>query len=115
MDANYRGVICYTKARCNHLHTKRWKGCIVQSMKKKSVQLIVLIKMALFQISRYKYPGRYIGENTRLVYDLMQYTEYNAILGLLLMIDFEKAFDSGSWKFIDKILQFFNFGSSFRN
>ena len=42
-------------------------------------------------------PGRYIGENTRLVYDLMQYTEENNIPGILLMIDFEKAFDSVSW------------------
>ena len=38
--------------------------------------------------------GRYIGENIRLVYDLMSYTEENHIPGLLLLIDFEKAFDS---------------------
>ena len=30
------------------------------------------------------------------------------------MIDFEKAFDSVSWDFIDRTLQFFNFGTSFR-
>ena len=59
-------------------------------------------------------PGRYIGENTRLIYDLMRYTENHNIPGLLLMIDFEKAFDTVSWKFIDKTLQFFNFGPSFR-
>ena len=59
-------------------------------------------------------PGRYIGENTRLVYDLMQYTEENNIPGILLMIDFEKAFDSVSWNFIDKTLDLFNFGGSFR-
>ena len=34
---------------------------------------------------------------------------------LLLMIDFEKAFDSVSWKFIEKALNFFNFGSSIIN
>ena len=38
--------------------------------------------------------GRYIGENTRLLYDIMQYTEEQHIPGLLLLIDFEKAFDS---------------------
>ena len=59
--------------------------------------------------------GRYIGENTRLVYDLLQFTEENNIPGLLLLIDFEKAFDSLSWSFINKVLQFFNFGSSIRN
>ena len=44
-------------------------------------------------------PGRYIGENTRLIFDLMAYTEQNSIPGLLVLIDFEKAFDSISWSF----------------
>ena len=59
-------------------------------------------------------PGRYIGENTRLIYDIMHYTEENNIPGTLLMIDFEKAFDSVSWNFIQKSLQFYNFGPSFQ-
>lgn len=58
--------------------------------------------------------GRYIGENTRLVYDLLKYTEENDIPGLLLLIDFEKAFDSLSWAFIHKALKFLNFGESVR-
>ncbi len=40
--------------------------------------------------------GRYMGENTRLIYDIMQYTEDKDIPGLLLLIDYEKAFDSVS-------------------
>ena len=56
--------------------------------------------------------GRYIGENIRLIYDLMNYTEENSIPGLLLLIDFEKAFDSLSWQFILKALKFLNFGHS---
>lgn len=59
--------------------------------------------------------GRYIGENTRLMYDVMHYTEENDIPGMLLTIDFEKAFDSVSWKFINKVLQFFGFGNSIIN
>lgn len=58
--------------------------------------------------------GRYIGENTRLIYDLMHYTEQNNIPGLLLLIDFEKAFDSLSWSFITKVLKFLNFGPTVR-
>ena len=46
--------------------------------------------------------GRFIGENTRLIYDMLQYTEENDIPGLLILIDFEKAFDSLSWTFIHK-------------
>ena len=56
--------------------------------------------------------GRYIGENTRLIYDLMNNTKQNNIPGLLLLIDFEKAFDSLSWSFIQKVLKFLNFGPS---
>ena len=56
--------------------------------------------------------GRYIGENTRLVYDLMQLVDDKNIPGLLLLIDFEKAFDSLSWSFMRKVLSSFNFGPS---
>lgn len=44
--------------------------------------------------------GRYIGENTRFIFDLMAYTESLKIPGLLVLIDFDKAFDSISWEFI---------------
>jgi len=58
--------------------------------------------------------GRYLGENTRQIYDIMHYIEENNIAGLLLLVDFEKAFDSLSWNFIHKVLTFFNFGESIR-
>lgn len=35
-----------------------------------------------------------MGENTRLIYDIMNYTEQENIPGLLLLIDIEKAFDT---------------------
>lgn len=56
--------------------------------------------------------GRYIGENIRLMYDLLNYTESNKIPGMFLLIDFEKAFDSVSHDFILNILEKFNFGPS---
>ena len=58
--------------------------------------------------------GRYIGENTRLIYDILHITDKLDIPGLLLIIDFEKAFDSISWKFIEKVLNFLNFGESIK-
>ena len=54
--------------------------------------------------------GRYIGEIIRLLYDLLLYAETKTLPGLLLMVDFEKAFDSVSWTFIEKALHFSNFG-----
>ena len=55
-----------------------------------------------------------MGENLRLLYDLMDYIKHNDIPGLLLLIDFEKAFDSVSWEFMLKVLDFYNFGDSFK-
>ena len=56
--------------------------------------------------------GRFIGENIRLVYDVLFETKKQEIPGLLLSIDFQQAFDSISWKFIHKVLNYFNFGPS---
>ena len=59
--------------------------------------------------------GRYIGENIRLVYDILFETKQQQIPGLLLSIDFQQAFDSISWKFIHKVLDYFNFGPSIKS
>ena len=58
--------------------------------------------------------NRYIGENTRLIYDIMFCTEKYKIPGLLLLIDFEKAFDSIVWTFISKVLDLLYFGPIFK-
>ena len=47
-----------------------------------------------------------------MIYDLLHYTKENEIPGILLLIDFEKAFDSLSWSFINKTLETFRFGPS---
>ena len=54
--------------------------------------------------------GRFIGENTRLTYDIINECNSRKIPGLIILIDFEKAFDSISWEFIQKTLETFNFG-----
>ncbi len=57
--------------------------------------------------------GRYIGENTRLVYDVMNYLKEQNKNRMLLLIDFEKAFDTLSWKYILQVLESYGFGQSF--
>ena len=59
--------------------------------------------------------GRYIGENIRLVYDILFETKQQQIPGLLLSIGFQQAFDSVSWKCKYKVLDYFNFGPSIRS
>ena len=58
--------------------------------------------------------GRFIGCNIRQIEDLLIYSELQNTPGIILTIDFEKAFDSISWKFIDRALESFNFGPKFR-
>jgi len=54
--------------------------------------------------------GRYIGQNIRLILDIMKVTELKNLPGLALFIDFKKAFDTVDWNFLHKTLQAFNFG-----
>ena len=53
---------------------------------------------------------RFIGQNVRLLNDLMEYTDVKKISGIFLFIDFEKAFDSIEWNFIKRSLELFNLG-----
>ena len=55
-------------------------------------------------------PGRYIGDNLRLIYDLMFHLNENNLPGLLVSIDFEKAFDSVNWDYMHMVLKKFGFG-----
>ena len=57
---------------------------------------------------------RFIGQNVRLLNDLMTYAESNNLPGILLFIDFRKAFDTIEWDFIQKSIEMFNFGPNIR-
>ena len=56
--------------------------------------------------------GRFIGENIRLIDSIINYTANTNIPGLILLLDFEKAFDTLEWPFIEKTLQHYGFGLS---
>ena len=57
--------------------------------------------------------GRFIGENIRLISDIIEQHENKG--GMILFLDFEKAFDSLEWDFLFKVLNTMNFGPSFLN
>ena len=44
--------------------------------------------------------GPYIGENTRLINDILEQTEAHDIPRILLLLDFKKASDTVGWGFI---------------
>lgn len=48
--------------------------------------------------------GRYIGDNLRCLYDIIDYLNKNNKPGLLTALDFEKAFDSINWSYMRNVL-----------
>ncbi len=51
--------------------------------------------------------GRFIGCNIRLIEDIIIFTDKNNQTGILLNVDFEKAFYSINWKIIERSLHAF--------
>ena len=57
--------------------------------------------------------GRYIGENIRTLFDLINHAKFEQLEAYIAQIDFEKAFDSIEWPFLLKTMKLFNFGDDF--
>ena len=57
--------------------------------------------------------GRNIMDNIRSIADIFQFLKDESQPGIIMNIDFEKAFDSVSWEFMLLTLEQFNFGESF--
>jgi len=58
--------------------------------------------------------GRSIHENIRLIEDVLRYVDKNNLPGVMMCIDFKKAFDSIERNFIFYALKKLNFGAMFR-
>ena len=48
-----------------------------------------------------------MGQNIRLINDILEQTKLQDISGILLQLDFQKAFDTIEWKFIQNAIAFF--------
>ena len=59
--------------------------------------------------------GRFIGENVRLIQDIMFYTKQEEKTGIAIFIDFRKVFDTVEWDCLKAALQMFNFGPDIQN
>ena len=116
----YGVITCLPKGNKDKLYLKNWRpiSLLNTSYKLASACIAERLKCVLPGIINEDQTGfisgRFIGENIRLLYDVIDYAEKNAIPGMLLLIDFEKAFDSVSWEFLFDVLNFFNFGNDFK-
>ena len=116
-----RGQICLLpKKSKDPLRIKNWRpiSLLNQDYKLLAKTIASRIKSVLTKIidpdQTGFIKGRYIGENIIRTLDLLAFAEKENIPGLLISIDFEKAFDCLEWKFIEKALISFNFPDSIR-
>lgn len=103
----------------NRMHLENWRPISLLNFDYK-----ILTKLLSYRIQKYLpkliHPnqsgfvkGRFIGDAVRIIQDMLEFTNKKDIPGLLLFIDFEKAFDTIEWNFIWKAFERYNFGNSF--
>ena len=114
-------ITCLPKPNKSRLSLKNWRPISLLNVVYKLASSVIAnrVKQTLQDIIHENQKGfiagRFIGENIRLIYDVLFETKQQNIPGLILSIDFEKAFDTVSWKCISKTLDYFNFGESIKN
>ena len=105
-------VSCILKGNKSCEYLKNWRPISLLSVPYKIASLTIANRLkevleSIISKSQSGFiTGRFIGENTRLIYDVMHYIASEDLSGQLLLIDFEKAFDSVSWPFLTAILNF---------
>ena len=89
-----------------NLDTKNISKALANRLKKVLPDIISHDQTAYVQ-------GRFIGESTRLISDLLEITDLYDIEGYILTADIEKAFDSMDHTFLIAALKKFGFGDYF--
>ena len=114
-----QGIItCLPKPNKSRENLKNWRPISLLNVIYKMASAVIsnrlklVLRNLIHEDQKGFIAGRFIGENIRLIYDVLFETKNQNIPGLLLSIDFEKAFDTVSWKFISKTLDYFNFRGS---
>ena len=81
--------------------------------------IAVRVKNVLPNIIHHNQTGyvkdRYIGETVRSIFDIMEFTDTENTPGILIFIDFKKAFDTVEWHYLFDCLKAFNFGPDLIN
>ena len=102
-----QGVItCLPKPNKSRHYLKNWRPISLLNVVYKlassviSNRLKTILDKLINQDQKGFIAGRFIGENVRLIYDVLFETKNQDIPGMILSIDFEKAFDTVSWKFM---------------
>ena len=115
-----RGLIVVLYKKNDRLETKNWRPISLLNVDYKiatralSGRLLAVLPSIVGSDQTCGVRGRTISENLVLVRDLIEYAEREDLPLALLSLDQEKAFDRVDWPFMLRILERYNFGSSFR-
>ena len=108
-------IVCIPKGdKCKRL-IKNWRPISLLNVSYKIASGVIAtrIKSVLPSIINSDQSGfmanRSTADSLRLIYDVLYFSLEQKKPGILLLIDFEKAFDSVAWSFIKKSLLYFNF------
>ena len=102
------------------VHLENWRPISLINVDAKiaskviSVRVIKVLPETIYCNHTGYVKGRFIGEAARSIIDVIDHTKKQNIPGILLFIDFEKAFDSIDWDFMLKCLDVFGFGPRFK-
>ena len=117
-----QGIItCLPKPNKNRHFLKNWRPISLLNVVYKLASAVIanrimaVLNSLIHEDQKGFISGRFIGENVKLIYDILFETKSQNLPGLILSVDFEKAFDTVSWKFIEKVLDYFNFGPSVKS
>ena len=116
-----RGILTLIpKKKKNRLYLQNWRPITLLNIDYKILTKALALRLCnvlpfLIHSDQTGYlKSRFIGENIRVIDDIITYTSMKNIPGIILAVDFEKAFDTVRWSFIENTLTAFNFGDSFK-
>ena len=104
------------KKRKNRLYLEHWRPLMLLNVDYKIATKSIAHRIAkvlpkLINDDQTGYvKGRYIGQNIRLINDIIKITELENIPSMAIFVDFKKAFDTVNWNFLFKTLEALNFG-----
>ena len=102
----------------DHSFLENWHPISLVNVDAKIMSKVIAtrLKNVLPQIIHHNQTGFvkdcYIGETVRSIFDIMDLAEEN-FPGLMIFIDFQKAFDTIEWCYLQRCLESFNFGPEF--
>ena len=101
----------------DRLFLKNWRPISLLNVDYKIASKVIAerIRKTLPNLVHFNQSGfierRYIGDTIRTLLDIIDYMDEYHEGGLMMMVDFEKAYDSLEWDFMINVLEHFNFGT----